>query len=586
MEIDNNSKLNLSLYPEVIINLINLKYDLKIIIFFSKFQGTAIWLPDEEHCWLKASVLECLPHATNAKKFSLKCQLDDAHCEYEIREVEFGPELPYMRNTTLNEDRIDDLTILSYLNDPAVLNTINCRYQDNLIYTYSGLVLVSLNPYNDLGLYGDSLIQAYSGKSRGELEPHLFAVAEDAFRSMQRDQKNQSIIISGESGAGKTISARYVMRYFASATNSQLSDNLKTASSLVESRVLASNPILEAFGNAKTTRNDNSSRFGKYVQIFFNKKYEITGAAIKTYLLEKTRVIRQSPGERNYHIFYQLLEGSNPELRSNLKLDGLTWKDFEYLKVAVGSIENVDDSVEFAETVESLKIAGFSENVQLVIFKILSAILFLGNIKFTENAEDSSAILEQDDENLKTFAELIDVSGKDHELANWLTSKLLVTKLDSVEIKLNVKQAEAAKDAVAKYLYSKVFDFIVKNLNELLAPAEKEKLFIGVLDIYGFEKFDTNSFEQFCINYANEKLQHEFNQQVFKLEQELYEREKISWSFINFSDKNISWMKSVVFQMGEINRFWIKLKRKFLNRVKIFQNFLERIHLNYLELLL
>ena len=241
--------------------------------------------------------------------------MDDINCKRgEKREIEVSfDNLPQFRNTTLNEDRLDDLTSLSYLNDPAVLNTIQCRYNDNMIYTYSGLVLVSLNPYCNLGLYEDSLIQAYSGKSRGELEPHLFAVAEDAFRSMQRDQKNQSIIISGESGAGKTISARYVMRYFASAANAHLSENLCEASSLIESRVLASNPILEAFGNAKTTRNDNSSRFGKYVQIFFDGKDEITGAAIKTYLLEKTRVVGQSPGERNYHIFYHLLEGSSDD---------------------------------------------------------------------------------------------------------------------------------------------------------------------------------------------------------------------------------------------------------------------------------
>lgn len=489
---------------------------------------------------MKAIVQECKAHPSNYKKIILKCQMDDVNCrESEVREFEFSTDnLPHLRNTTLNEDRLDDLTSLSYLNDPAVLNTIQCRYQDNIIYTYSGLVLVSLNPYCDLGLYGDSLIQAYSGKSRGELEPHLFAVAEDAFRSMQREKRNQSIIISGESGAGKTISARYVMRYFASAANSHLSEDLCETSSLIESRVLASNPILESFGNAKTTRNDNSSRFGKYVQIFFNGKDEITGAAIKTYLLEKTRVIRQSSGERNYHIFYQLLEGSDDKMKGELKLSGLTWKDFEFLKAAGGSIDKVNDAKEFAETVKSLKIAGFTEETQLKIFKILSAILHLGNLKFAEDGEDSSAILSKEDSNLKTFAELLDASGKTEELVTCLTRKLLVTKHESVEMKLTVKQAEAAKDAVAKFLYSKVFDFLVKQLNDLLAPAESNQIskFIAVLDIYGFEKFDTNSFEQFCINYANEKLQHEFNQQVFKLEQELYEREQIAWSFINFSD--------------------------------------------------
>jgi myosin V len=506
--------------------------------------------------------------------------MDDINCKNgEKREIQISIDnLPQLRNTTLNEDRLDDLTSLSYLNDPAVLNTIQCRYNDNIIYTYSGLVLVSLNPYCDLGLYGDSLIQAYSGKSRGELEPHLFAVAEDAFRSMQRDQKNQSIIISGESGAGKTISARYVMRYFASAANAHLSETLGEASSLIESRVLASNPILEAFGNAKTTRNDNSSRFGKYVQIFFDGKDEIIGAAIKTYLLEKTRVIRQSPGERNYHIFYQLLEGSSDDLKEKLKISALKWGDFVYLKTAARSIENVDDSSEFGETVKSLKIAGFSEEIQLKIFKILSAILHLGNLKFSSNEEDSSANLSESDENLKKFADLLEITGKTGELARWFTRKLLITKLESVEIKLTVKQAEAAKDAVAKFLYSKLFDFIVRQLNELLAPPSpatqtKKLKFIGVLDIYGFEKFDTNSFEQFCINYANEKLQHEFNQQVFKLEQELYEREEITWSFINFSDNQpcidlIEMRGGILDLLDEECRFPNGSDKSFLDKIK------------------
>jgi myosin V len=463
---------------------------------------------------------------------------EDAVASSSLSETDNNQSNCFLRNTTLNEDRLDDLTSLSYLNDAAVLNTIYCRYQDNIIYTYSGLVLVALNPYCDLKLYGDSLIQAYSGKSRGELEPHLFAVAEDAFRSMQRGQKNQSIIISGESGSGKTISARYVMRYFASAANAHLSDSLVAASSLVEARVLASNPILEAFGNAKTTRNDNSSRFGKYVQIFFDAREEITGAAIQTYLLEKTRVTKQCKGERNYHIFYQLLESSNSQLKEDLKLSGFTWKDFEYLKAAGGSIENVQDSKEFDQTVESMEIAGFTKETQSKIFKILSAVLYLGNVSFTEEENDSSKVSEGSMSNLTTFAELMNYYGEIEDLERCFTSKLLVTKHESVEMKLSVKQAEAAKDAIAKFLYSRVFDYIVNQLNELLSPSKRvaELKFIGVLDIYGFEKFDTNSFEQFCINYANEKLQHEFNQQVFKLEQELYEREQIKWSFINFSD--------------------------------------------------
>lgn len=476
-------------------------------------------------------VKQVIPH--DQHKFTVTCVIDDLKTTQSETTIECDEreELQlYQRNTTLNEDRLDDLTTLSYLTEPAVLSTIQTRYLENSIYTYSGLVLVSLNPYCDLSLYSESLIQAYSGKTRGELEPHLFAVAEDAFRSMQCDGRNQSIIISGESGAGKTISARWVMRYFAAVDSASSSESL-----LVEARVLASNPILEAFGNAKTTRNDNSSRFGKYVQIFFDARNEITGAAIKTYLLEKTRVVTQAEGERNYHIFYQLLQGASAELKAELFLNDKRTKKFAYLKD--GKIDGVDDAEEFKITQEALCTAGFSQSSQLAIFRTLAAILHLGNICFDADA-DGNAQLSADNECLQLACKLLNADTE--QMAKWLTKKLLVTKVDAVEMKLNVWQAEAARDAVSKFLYERVFSFLVRQLNALLAPAapgsRTMKTFIGVLDIYGFEKFEVNSFEQFCINYANEKLQHEFNLQVFKLEQELYEREEISWSFINFAD--------------------------------------------------
>lgn len=511
-----------------------------------------MWLPDNQHGWLRAIVLErdervsqdSVPASTTSK-YTLRLQLDDVSSVSDsVIEREFDERAPLtaqpaLRNTTLNEDRLDDLTTLSYLTEPAVLNTLHTRYMENTIYTYSGLVLVSLNPYCKLGLYEEPLIQAYSGKARGDLEPHLFAVAEDAYRSMQRDGRNQSIVISGESGAGKTISARYVMRYFA-AVDSNAHDvaDLASASSLVESRVLASNPILEAFGNAKTTRNDNSSRFGKYVQIFFDQRHEIIGAAIKTYLLEKTRVVGQAVDERNYHIFYQLLAGADNVVKEQLLLQGRDWQDFAYLRMGgCGVIADVNDAEEFRLTCESLAVAGFSASQQMALFRVLAAILFLGNVAFEQNAEDH-AVLSVVDPALVAACELLQADPA--ELAKWMTKRLLVTRVESLELSLNATQAVAARDAVAKCLYARVFDCIVARLNALLAPAAanppSKTTFIGVLDIYGFERFESNSFEQFCINYANEKLQHEFNQQVFKLEQELYDREQIAWSFINFSD--------------------------------------------------
>lgn len=488
---------------------------------------------------MKAIVKEVIVEAKNSSTFKLKCEVDDIRSGSQEVLVECneaaGVTHVQLRNTTLNEDRLDDLTTLSHLTEPAVLSTIQSRYLDNTIYTYSGLVLVSLNPYCDLGLYGESLIQAYSGKLRGDLEPHLFAVAEDAFRSMQRERRNQSIIISGESGAGKTISARWVMRYFAAVDSATPTAKEANNSTLIEARVLASNPILEAFGNAKTTRNDNSSRFGKYVQIFFDARNEIKGAEIRIYLLEKTRVVGQAAGERNYHIFYQLLQGASKELAKELLIDEK--QEFKYLQNGRKfDIDNVDDAKEFALTLDSMKTAGFDEESQNMIFRILAAILHLGNVEFEADGEEK-ATLSPKNPNLIKVCQLLKANPE--SMAKWLTRKMLVTKVDSVEMQLTVWQAEAARNAVAKYLYERVFNFLVQKLNALLAPPAQTRAkntFIGVLDIYGFEKFDHNSFEQFCINYANEKLQHEFNLQVFKLEQELYEREAIEWSFINFAD--------------------------------------------------
>jgi myosin-5 len=517
-------------------------------------------------------------------KYRLKVELDEDTQSKQLLEGTFSSTdanvaLPAPRNTTLKEDRLDDLTALSYLTEPAVLNCIKQRYFNDTIYTYSGLVLVAVNPYCRLGLYEEELIEAYAGKNRGELEPHLFAVAEDAYRSMLRDGANQSIVISGESGAGKTISARYVMRYFAAVESKERSLNGQAsgadATALIEERVLCSNPILEAFGNAKTTRNDNSSRFGKYVQIFFDRRQrEITGAAIKTYLLEKTRVVGQAAGERNYHIFYQLLSGIDEETRKQLRLDGLGIKDFAYLNGG-GDIEDVDDAKEFRLTCDALKTAGFSSAVQMEIFKALSAILHLGNVQFEiidagTGTDEAVQVTKATRDSLERAADLL--GARQEELAKWLTHRQLVTKIDSMELNLSLQQARGARDAIAKHLYARLFDLIVRKMNELLEPKDKGTLFIGVLDIYGFERFEHNSFEQFCINYANERLQHQFNQSVFKLEQELYQREAISWSFINYADNQpcidlIEGRGGVLDLLDEECRFPNGSDRSFLDKV-------------------
>ncbi|ANB12827.1 myosin 2 [Sugiyamaella lignohabitans] len=359
---------------------------------------------------------------------------------------------------------------------------------------------------------------------------------------MLRDKSNQTIVVSGESGAGKTVSAKYIMRYFATVEDPDHprkiakghSHHNNEALSQTEEQILATNPIMEAFGNAKTTRNDNSSRFGKYLEIQFDKNVDIIGARIRTYLLERSRLVFQPATERNYHIFYQLCSGATDEERQQFKL--LPVEEFDYLNQGgEPAIQNVDDAAEFSLTREALTTIGVDSTVQHDIFKILAALLYIGNIKVT--ATRTNAVLNSDEPALTQVCELLGLDAVN--FAKWITKKQIITRSEKIVSNLNHKQATVVRDSVAKYIYSTLFDWLVTVINQgLLADESKHQVnsFIGVLDIYGFEHFKINSFEQFCINYANEKLQQEFNQHVFKLEQDEYVREEIEWTFIDFSD--------------------------------------------------
>lgn len=422
------------------------------------------------------------------------------------------------------------------------MHAIKMRYGQLNIYTYSGIVLIATNPFQRVdNLYTQDIIQAYSGKRRGELEPHLFAIAEDAYRCMLRDNKNQTIVVSGESGAGKTVSAKYIMRYFATVEDpdhprkvASKSSSSHDALSETEEQILATNPIMEAFGNAKTTRNDNSSRFGKYLEILFDKQINIIGATIRTYLLERSRLVFQPSTERNYHIFYQFCRGASDEDRERLGL--LPIEEFEYLNQSgEPDIPNVDDAEEFKATCKALSTVGIGSDVQSNLFSILAALLHIGNIKITATRTD--AVLASDEPSLTKVCELLGIDSS--IFAKWLVKKQITTRSEKIVSNLNQKQALVVRDSVAKYIYSLLFEWLVQIINKgLCADDIKAKVnsFIGVLDIYGFEHFKVNSFEQFCINYANEKLQQEFNQHVFKLEQDEYVREEIEWTFIDFSD--------------------------------------------------
>uniref|UniRef100_A0A8C2D6B4 Unconventional myosin-Va n=1 Tax=Cyprinus carpio TaxID=7962 RepID=A0A8C2D6B4_CYPCA len=479
-----------------------------------------VWIPDVEEVWKSAELTKDYRHGDGV----LQLQLEDGK-ELEYKLDPKTNNLPHLRNPDILVGE-NDLTALSYLHEPAVLHNLKVRFMDSkLIYTYCGIVLVAINPYETLPIYGTDIINAYSGQNMGDMDPHIFAVAEEAYKQMARDERNQSIIVSGESGAGKTVSAKYAMRYFATVSGSASEAN-------VEEKVLASNPIMESIGNAKTTRNDNSSRFGKYIEIGFDKKYHIIGANMRTYLLEKSRVVFQADEERNYHIFYQLCaSGHLPEFKA-LKLGKAD--DFHYTKQGRNPvIDGIDDAKEMSTTRNAFTLLGVNESYQLGLFQILASILHLGNVEVKDRDSDSS-IIPPNNGHLSVFCELMGVTYQD--MSHWLCHKKLKTATETYIKPIPKLQAINARDALAKHIYAKLFNWIVDHVNKALHSTVKQHSFIGVLDIYGFETFEINSFEQFCINYANEKLQQQFNMHVFKLEQEEYMKEQIPWTLIDFYD--------------------------------------------------
>ncbi|XP_038185510.1 unconventional myosin-Vb [Arvicola amphibius] len=484
-------------------------------------QYTRVWIPDPDEVWRSAELTK--DYKEGDKSLQLRLE-DDTILEYPI-DVQKN-QVPFLRNPDILVGE-NDLTALSHLHEPAVLHNLKVRFlESNHIYTYCGIVLVAINPYEQLPIYGQDVIYAYSGQNMGDMDPHIFAVAEEAYKQMARDEKNQSIIVSGESGAGKTVSAKYAMRYFATVGGSASDTN-------IEEKVLASSPIMEAIGNAKTTRNDNSSRFGKFIEIGFDKKYHIIGANMRTYLLEKSRVVFQAEDERNYHIFYQLCAAASlPEFK---ELSLTCAEDFLYTSHGGSTtIEGVDDAEDFEKTRQALTLLGVRESHQISIFKIIASILHLGSVEIQSERDGDSCSIPPQDEHLSNFCRLLGVEHS--QMEHWLCHRKLVTTSETYVKTMSLQQVVNARNALAKHIYAQLFSWIVEHINKALHSSLKQHSFIGVLDIYGFETFEINSFEQFCINYANEKLQQQFNSHVFKLEQEEYMKEQIPWTLIDFYD--------------------------------------------------
>ncbi|KAJ8755790.1 hypothetical protein K2173_024335 [Erythroxylum novogranatense] len=425
---------------------------------------------------------------------------------------------------------VDDMTKLSYLHEPGVLQNLATRYELNEIYTYTGNILIAVNPFQRLPhLYDTHMMEQYKGAVFGELSPHVFAVGDAAYRAMINEGKSNSILVSGESGAGKTETTKMLMRYLA-----HLGGRSGVEGRTVEQQVLESNPVLEAFGNAKTVRNNNSSRFGKFVEIQFDKHGRISGAAIRTYLLERSRVCQISDPERNYHCFYLLCAAPTEDIEK-YKLGSPN--SFHYLNQSkCYELDGVNDAHEYLATRRAMDIVGISEEEQEAIFRVVAAILHLGNVDFAKGEEIDSSVIKDEKSrfHLNITSELLRCDLKSLEDA--LIKRVIVTPEEIITRTLDPENAIASRDALAKTLYSRLFDWLVENINVSIGQDPNSQSIIGVLDIYGFESFKCNSFEQFCINFTNEKLQQHFNQHVFKMEQEEYTKEEINWSYIEFID--------------------------------------------------
>ncbi|XP_054889758.1 unconventional myosin-VIIa-like isoform X2 [Poeciliopsis prolifica] len=427
---------------------------------------------------------------------------------------------------------VDDMIKLGDMTEAALLRNLLLRHKQGHIYTFIGSVLVAVNPYQDFPIYSAEQVSLYHSRKLGELPPHIFAIAESCYFNMKRNLTNQCCIISGESGAGKTESTKLILQYLA-AVSGQLSQQS------IENQILQSNPILEAFGNAKTIRNDNSSRFGKYLEIFFNKDGVIEGARVEQYLLEKSRVCHQASEERNYHIFYCLLAGITTEERKMLRLDYS--KEYNYItKGNCVVCEGRDDAKDFSRIRLAMKTLNFSEDQFQEILKLLAAMLHLGNVNFqgstVKNLETSDV---GESENFTIASSLLQVQRS--VLADSLTHRSFMTNRERVTKALSAEQATDCRDAFVKAIYNKLFIWIVGKINSVIYQKLSDKpssslLSIGLLDIFGFENFQTNSFEQLCINFANEKLQQFFVAHIFKLEQKEYQKEGVLWNNIQFTD--------------------------------------------------
>ncbi|XP_039937947.1 myosin-3-like [Hirundo rustica] len=429
-------------------------------------------------------------------------------------------------------DRVEDVAMLIHLHEPAVLYNLKDRYSSWMIYTYSGLFCVTVNPYKWLPVYNPEVVLAYRGKKRQEAPPHIFSISDNAYQFMLTDRENQSILITGESGAGKTVNTKRVIQYYATiaASGEPATKKASLMKGTLKDQILSANPLLEAFGNAKTVRNDNSSRFGKFIRIHFGTSGKLASGDIETYLLEKSRVTFQLKAERSYHIFYQILSNKKPELLEMLLVTANPY-DYPFISQGQISVASIDDQEELVATDVAINTLGFSLDEKMGIYKLMGAILHYGNMKFKQKPREEQAEPDGTEEADKA-AYLTGLNSAD--LLKALCYPRVKVGNEYVMKGQTVDQVHQAVNAIAKSVYEKLFLWMVTRINQQLDTKLPRQHFIGILDIAGFEIFEFNSFEQLCINFTNEKLQQFFNHHMFVLEQEEYKKEGIEWEFIDF----------------------------------------------------
>ncbi|MED6274769.1 Myosin-6, partial [Characodon lateralis] len=430
-------------------------------------------------------------------------------------------------------DKIEDMAMFTFLHEPAVLFNLKERYAAWMIYTYSGLFCVTVNPYKWLPVYNQEVVVAYRGKKRSEAPPHIFSISDNGYQYMLADRENQSILITGESGAGKTVNTKRVIQYFASIAavpGAGKKDAASEKKGTLEDQIIQANPALEAFGNAKTIRNDNSSRFGKFIRIHFDNRGKLASADIETYLLEKSRVTYQLKAERDYHIFYQILSQARPELLEMLLITNNPY-DYAFISQGETTVASINDSEELMATDDAFDVLGFTQEEKNSIYKMTGAIMHFGNMKFKQKQREEQAEADGT-EDADKVAYLMGLNSAD--LIKGLCHPRVKVGNEWVTKGQNVAQVYYSVGALAKSVYEKMFLWMVMRINQSLDTKQPRQYFIGVLDIAGFEIFDFNTFEQMCINFTNEKLQQFFNHHMFVLEQEEYKKEGIEWEFIDF----------------------------------------------------